>query len=197
MGRIRQNLYHIIRALIPFLENMICFIPFFMLNNRAVGSAYFAKLDFYLLYVLLFAIVYGQQQATFSAVLAVSGYCFRQSYTRSGLEILLDFNTYVWIAQLFILGLVVGYMKDQLTAVRGEDQQEMEYLSGQLDDIQDINTSNVRLKNVLEVQIVNQNDSFGRIYEITSSLDQYDPSEVLFYAAEILSRLVGSKDVIS
>ncbi len=195
MGRIRQNLYHIIRALIPFLENMICFIPFFMLNNRAVGSAYFAKLDFYLLYVLLFAIVYGQQQATFSAVLAVSGYCFRQSYTRSGLEILLDFNTYVWIAQLFILGLVVGYMKDQLTAVRGEDQQEMEYLSGQLDDIQDINTSNVRLKNVLEVQIVNQNDSFGRIYEITSSLDQYDPSEVLFYAAEILSRLVGSKDV--
>ena len=68
-------------------------------------------------------------------------------------------------------------------------------MSGQLDDIQDINTSNVRLKNVLEVQIVNQNDSFGRIYEITSSLDQYDPSEVLFYAAEILSRLVGSKDV--
>ena len=165
-----------------------------------VGSSYpFTSftifLDFYLLYVLLFAIVYGQQQATFSAVLAVSGYCFRQSYTRSGLEILLDFNTYVWIAQLFILGLVVGYMKDQLTAVRGEDQQEMEYLSGQLDDIQDINTSNVRLKNVLEVQIVNQNDSFGRIYEITSSLDQYDPSEVLFYAAEILSRLVGSKDV--
>lgn len=96
---------------------------------------------------------------------------------------------------MFILGLVVGYMKDQLAAMKGENQQEMQYLTGQLDDIQDINTSNVRLKNVLEVQIVNQNDSFGKIYEITSSLDQYDPSEVLFYAAEILSRLVGSKDV--
>ena len=195
VGKIKQNLLHILRASIPFIENIICFIPFFMLNNRTVESEYFANLDFYLLYVLLFAIIHGQQQATFSAVLAVGGYCFRQMYGRSGLEVLLDYNTYVWIAQLFILGLVVGYMKDQLKSIQDENEREMHYLSGQLDDIQDINTSNVRLKNGLEVQIVNQNDSFGKIYEITSSLDQYEPSEVLFYAAEILSKLIGSKDV--
>lgn len=191
----RQTLRVIFDALIPFIENLICFIPFFMLNNRAVGSRYFANLDFYLLYVLLFAIVYGQQQATFSAVLAVGGYCFRQMYNRSGLEVLLDYNTYVWIAQLFILGLAVGYMKDRLRTIRNENKHEVQYMVNQLDDIQDINTSNVRIKNMLEVQLVNQNDSFGKIYEITSSLDQYEPSEVLFYAAEILARLVDSKDV--
>ena len=57
------------------MENLICFIPFFMLNNRAVGSEYFQNIDFYILYVLLFALVYGQQQATFSALLAVAGDC--------------------------------------------------------------------------------------------------------------------------
>ena len=191
----RQTLRVIISAFIPFVENLVCFIPFFMLNNRAVGSQYFANLDFYLLYVLLFAIVYGQQQATFSAVLAVGGYCFRQMYNRTGLEVLLDYNTYVWIAQLFILGLAVGYMKDRLRTIRNENKHEVQYMVTQLDDIQDINTSNVRIKNMLEVQLVNQNDSFGKIYEITSSLDQYEPSEVLFYAAEILARLVDSKDV--
>ena len=191
----RQTLRVIISAFIPFVENLLCFIPFFMLNNRAVGSQYFANLDFYLLYVLLFAIVYGQQQATFSAVLAVGGYCFRQMYNRTGLEVLLDYNTYVWIAQLFILGLAVGYMKDRLRTIRNENKHEVQYMVTQLDDIQDINTSNVRIKNMLEVQLVNQNDSFGKIYEITSSLDQYEPSEVLFYAAEILARLVDSKDV--
>ncbi len=191
----RQTLRVIFEALVPFIENMICFIPFFMLNNRAVGSRYFANLDFYLLYVLLFAIVYGQQQATFSAVLAVGGYCFRQMYNRSSLEVLLDYNTYVWIAQLFILGLAVGYMKDRLRNIRNENKHEVQYMVTQLDDIQDINTSNVRIKNLLEVQLVNQNDSFGKIYEITSSLDQYEPSEVLFYAAEILAKLVDSKDV--
>lgn len=195
LGRFRQSIRTIFLAAVPYLENMVCFIPFFMLNNRAVGSEYFANLDFYLLYVLLFAIVYGQQQATFSAILAVAGYCFRQMYNRTGLEVLLDYNTYVWIAQLFVLGLIVGYMRDQLSAIRGEKEQELHYLSGQLTDIQDINTSNVRMKNVLEIQIVNQNDSFGKIYEITSSLDQYEPGEVLFYAAEVLSRLIGSKDV--
>jgi len=81
----------LVKAIIPFIENLICFIPFFMLNNRTVGSEYFANLDPYLLYVLLFAIVYGQQQATFSAICAVAGYMFRQMYTRSGFEVLVDY----------------------------------------------------------------------------------------------------------
>lgn len=166
-----------------------------MLNNRAVGSDYFANLDFYLLYVLLFAIIYGQHQAVFSAVLAVAGYCFRQMYDRTGFDVMLDYNTYIWIAQLFILGLVVGYMRDQIRIIKGEDEQEMGYLSGLLGDIEDINDSNVRMKNVLETQIVNQNDSFGKLYEITSTLEQYSPEEVLFYAAEVLSKVINSKDV--
>ena len=183
------------RAMIPFLENLVLFIPFFMLNNRAVGNEYFGKLDFYLLYVLLFAIVYGQQQATFSAVLAVAGYCFRQMYDRSGFEVMLDADTYMWIAQLFILGLVVGYMRDQIAKLKRESEEEKDYLSLQLSDVQDINSSNVRVKDALETQIVNQYDSVGKIYSITSALDQYSPEEVLFYAAEMLGKLVKSKDV--
>ena len=43
----------LLSVLVPFAENLICFIPFFMLNNRTVGSRYFANLDPFLLYVLL------------------------------------------------------------------------------------------------------------------------------------------------
>lgn len=192
---LRQRMKEIAAALLPFAENVICFIPFFMLNNRAVGSPYFANLDFYLLYVLLFAIVYGQQQAIFSSLLAMAGYCFRQMYQRSGFDVMLDYNTYIWIAQLLILGLAVGYMRDQLRNVRDEQEHEIAYLSGQLSDIEDINVSNVRVKEILSNQLINQNDSFGKIYEITSSLDKYEPEEVIFYAAEVLSKLMGSKDV--
>lgn len=184
-----------VSALLPFVENLICFIPFFMLNNRAVGREYFQNIDFYLLYVLLFAIIYGQQQATFSCLLAVAGYCFRQMYHRSGFEVILDFNTYIWIAQLLILGLVVGYLRDRLKVVEEEKKNEASYLSKQIEDISDINTSNVKVKEILSSQIINQNDSFGRLYEITTSLDKYESSEVLFYAAEVLAKLMGSKDV--
>lgn len=194
-ARIYKKFEWLIKALIPYAENMVMFIPIFMLNNRAVGSAYFSNLDFYLIYVLLFAIVYGQQQATFSAVLSVGGYCFRQMYGRTGFEVLLDANTYVWTAQLFILGLAVGYMRDQIRQLKRESVEEQDFLSMQLADIQDINGSNVRVKNALETQIVNQNDSVGKIYRITSALNQYSPEEVLFYAAEMLGKLVRSKDV--
>ncbi len=185
----------LLKAMVPFVENVIVFIPFFMINNRTTDSKYFANLDFYLLYVLLFAIVYGQQQAVFSAVLATAGYCFRQMYSQSGFELMLDTNTYVWIAQIFILGLVVGYMRDQITKMKRESVEEKQFLSGQLGDMKDINSSNVRVKEALETQLVNQNDSVGKIYSITSALDQRSPEEVLFYAADMLSTLVKSKDV--
>lgn len=166
-----------------------------MLNNRAVGSQYFSRLDFYLLYVLLFAIVHGQQQALLSAALAVCGYCFRQMYNRTGFEVLLDYNTYVWIVQLFILGMVVGYMRDQLKYIKDENEEKVGYLHGKLGDIEDINDSNIRMKQSFEMQIMNQKDSLGKVYEITSKLDAYAPEEVLFYAAEMLSKLMESKDV--
>lgn len=194
-GKLKQNVMSIFGRLFPFIENLICFLPFFMLNNRAVGSEYFDRVDFYLLYVLLFAIVHGQQQAIFSGLLSVAGYCFRQMYTRSGFDVLLDHNTYVWMAQLFILGMVVGYMKDQLQHLRTDDEEELQYLREKLEDISNINDSNVRMKQNFETQVVNQKDSLGKIYEITSSLDQYSPEETLFYAAQALAKLMDSNDV--
>lgn len=193
--KLKQGNRKMFSVAVPFLENLVGFIPFFMMNNRAVGSQYFANLDFYLLYVLLFAIVYGQQQAIFSCLLAVAGYCFRQMYQRSGFEVILDYNTYVWIAQLLILGLVVGYMRDQLKTIQEEEKYEIGYLTNQLDDIADINVSNMRVKEMLSDQLINQNDSLGKIYEITSSLDRDEPEEILFHAAEVLSKLTSSNDV--
>ena len=190
-----RNGKEMIRAAVPFIENLILFIPFFMLNNRATDHEYFKHLDFYLLYVLLFAIVHGQQQAIFSCLLAIAGYVFRQMYWRTGFDVLVDYSTYIWMAQLLILGLAVGYMKDKLKAVKEESNNEVKFLSRQLADMSDINGSNVRVKDVLSDQLVNQNDSIGKIYEVTSSLDQYEPEEVLFYAADVVAKIMHCKDV--
>jgi len=194
LSKIKSKIGWLLSVFLPYIENLICFIPFFMLNNRAVGSKYFDRLDFYLLYVLLFAIIYGQQQSTFSAILAVSGYIFRQMYTKSGFEVLLSYNTYIWMAQLFIVSLVVGYMRDRLQMQKEERKEEEIYLNNRISDISDINSSNVRVKDSLQTQIINQNNSVGKIYEITSSLNQYSPDEVLFYAVEIVAKLMGSND---
>ena len=120
---------------------------------------------------------------------------FRQMYTRTGFEVLLDYNTYVWIAQLFILGLVVGYMRDQIRTMRAESAELEEHLSRQIVDIRDINESNVRVREVMEQQLVGQKDSLGKIYNITRQLDQSMPDEVVFHAVEMLTKLMETKDV--
>lgn len=190
-----NNTRKIFKALFPFVENLICFIVFFFLNRTASESEFFARLDFYLLYVLLFAIVYGQQQAIFSGFLAVVGYCVQEIQIRSGFEIMLDYNTYVWMAQLFIVGLAVGYMKDQLRFINNENSAKIAFLNNQLKDIADINDSNVRMKQNFETQVVNHKDSLGKIYEISATLEQYGPEEVLFYAAQVLAKLMDCENV--
>ena len=198
-GNIVQRLYYrtvrMLGALVPYMENLICFIPFFMLNNRAVGSQYFSKIDFYLLYVLLFAVVHGQRQATFSALLATAGYMFRQMYGKTGLMVVTDYNTYVWVAEIFILGLVVGYMKDQIRFMQEEKVQEVDFLSERVHDIADINDSNLRVKEGLITQVVNYDNSLGTIYDMIEQLEADHPAIILFRAMALLQKLMGSQDV--
>lgn len=187
-----KALFH---ALIPFIENCILFIPVFMINNRAVGSKYFDRLDFFLLYVLLFAGVYGTKQAIVSAVLSMAGYCFRQLYNRTGIEILIDYNTYLWIAQLFIVAMAVGRLRDSTKAIAYEKEEEITFLNSQLEDLVDINESNNRIKNIYQNRILDYDDSLVKIYGITSELDSLEAGAVLFYAADIIGRILGTNDV--
>lgn len=190
-----NNTRRILKAVFPYIENLIGFVIFYLLNRSAAESRFVARLDFYLLYVLLFAVVYGQQQAIFSGFLAVAGYIVGQMGVRDGFDVLVDYNTYVWMAQLFIVGLVVGYLKDQLKFITGENRSRVKYLHGQLKDIEEINDSNVRMKHNFESQIVNHKDSLGKIYDVSSTLEQYGPEEVLFYAAQVLAKLMECEDV--
>lgn len=193
--RFLRQLKPVLQAFFPYLENLLLFIPVFMINNRAVGSQYFDKLDFFVLYVLLFAGIYGTKQAVFSAVLSVAGYCFRQLYNRTGIDLLIDYNTYLWIAQLFIIGMSVGRLRDSTRTISQEKEEEIQYLNHQLTDLIDINNSNNRIKNIYQDRIIDYDDSLVKIYKITSELDTQESGAVLFYAANIIGNLLGTKDV--
>ena len=193
--RIYYRTIELLGALVPYIENLILFIPFFMLNNRATGSQYFSKIDFYLLYVLLFAVVHGQRQATFSSLLAMMGYLFRQMYNKSGMTVVTDYNTYVWIAEIFIVGLMVGYMKDQLKFLQEEKDQEVNFLSERVTDIADINDSNLRVKEGLITQVVNYDYSLGTVYDLVEQLEENQPAKIMFHAITLIRNVMDCQDV--
>ena len=62
-------------------------------------------------------------------------------------------------------------------------------------DIRDINESNVRVREVMEQQLIDHKDSIGKIYSITAGLEQRMPDEVIFYAWKCWEKLMKTKDV--
>lgn len=185
----------LLRAAIPLLENLLVFVLAIVLAGASADSQFFQKLDFYLLYVLLFAGLYGKKHAILSAFLSSAGYILQRAAAMSGPAVLIDYNTYIWIAQLFIVGMVVGYIRDRVQSVNSEKQEQEEYLENQVQDILKVNQSNMRLKNVMEQRLISYDGSLGQLYEITEQLDHVAVGEVLFYAADIVSRVMDTRDV--
>lgn len=195
LQRIFKRFEKLFYELLPFAENFAVFILVFLLNNRTADSEYFRRVDVFLLYVVLFALFYGKRQAILAAFFSTLGFVFRQAYYRTAIEVLVDYNIYIWMAQLFIVGMAVGHLRDSLKIITDDKDEEIAFLSGQLEDIYDINSSNLKVKNILEDHIVSYDDSLGMLENITSSLEQLNPGEAMYQAAEVLSQVLGTEDV--
>ena len=193
--RFKKEASAFVIAAVPYLENLACFILVYFLNGILSKTAFFRQVDIYLLYVLLFAILHGQTQATFSGFLTVLSLLFSVLSDRSQSSLLLDYSTYVWIAQLFIMGMSVGYLKDRLNEQKEEALDDHEYMTNQVEDIREINGSNARVKDALETQLINQEDSVAKIYAITSSLNTFHSVDALFQGTSVICQIMGSQDV--
>lgn len=87
-------------------------------------------------------------------------------YHRTGFEVALDYNTYVWIAQLMILGLSVGYLRDQLSSMKADKADEITYLNNRLKDIEEINAINTRLKMTLKHRLSTKATVSGKFLKL-------------------------------
>ncbi len=190
-----KQLFRLLKNAIPFLECIILFIPVFMLNHRMNESRYLAGINFYLLYVLLFAIMYGRQQAVFASLLSVIGISISNIINTTDVATMTDSNMYVQIVQIFIVGLSVGYLKDKFLEMSTDMNDEVDFLKEQLKDITIINSSNERIKDYYTDKLISSKESIGRIYDITSKLQNSEMGEVLFAALDTLKEIMETSEV--
>lgn len=189
------RIWEAIKNILPFLESVVFFFPFFFLDRYISANPNFQQVNVYLFYVLLFSIIHGRHQAVFSSLLSVLGYSIGRLQADSGLDLIIDMNTYIWIAQIFIVGLTVGYLKDKFLDMEVESTEQVEFLEDRLKDITAINSSNMKLKNYYAERLISSSESIGRIYNITSMLEKAKLGEVLFAALDTISEIMESPDV--
>lgn len=190
----KHYLFNIIKKAVPFLECIALFIPVFMLSHGIIESRYFEGINFYLLYVLLFAIVYGRQLAVFAALNTVIGYILSYILTTSETALIINTNIYIQIVQIFIVGLSVGHLKDKLIDISKEKNEEVDFLKEQLKDITVINSSNENIKDYYTDKVMGSTESIGRIYDITSRLQESEKGEVLFAALDTLKEIMETEE---
>lgn len=195
---IKSNRYHLLRLLkkaIPFIECSVLFIPVFLLSHGVIDVQYLDGINFYLLYVLLFALVYGRQIAIFASLFCVIGYSLSYILGSSSSSLVIDAKVYIQIVQIFIVGLSVGHLKDRFIDTSADMNDEVNYIKDQLKDIMLINSSNERIKEYYTDKLVGSTESIGRIYNITSKLQRAEKGEVLFAALDTLKEIMGTEDV--
>jgi len=110
-------------------------------------------------------------------------------------DIAVDYNTYIWMLQLLIIGMGVGYIRDQYRQTIDDKEEVIEYLDGELEEIKEINHSNIRIKKIFENRLINYKDSFARIYDITSQLNELEPDQIVFAAIDVLEKTMNAKEV--
>lgn len=191
----KHQLLKLLRKAVPFLECIILFIPIFVLSHGFIKIRYFEGINFYLLYVLLFAIVYGSQQAIFASLLSVIGYVFSRIINSADISFFMDTDLYIQIVQIFVVGLSVGHLKDKYGDLNRVMSDEIDFLKDKLNDIMIINSSNRRIKDYYTDKLISSREGIGRIYDITSKIHGSEKGEVLFAALDILKEIMETEEV--
>lgn len=195
-ARVRKNLQSIWGWFFPYFETVAVFAVIELIILLAGDYSYLKSIDFYLLYVVFISIIYGKGQTITALLLCLAGKVNILGQDLPLENIVIDFNIYLWLLHLLIIGMGVGYVRDSYKQTVGDKEEEINYLNAELTEIKEINHSNIQIKKIYENRLVNYQDSFARIYSIISKLSDLEPDKIMFEAVEVVSQIMKSNEIV-
>lgn len=182
------------KLFIPFFEAIFVFAFVFYLSVRKEEYSFLSGLDLYILYTLVFAIVYGRQQAIFTSFLCVIGKTYYTFILSDVFSPGLQQQLYFELVQIFLVSLPVGHLRDVFREMKNEKGKTIDLLEDKLKDITSINEINSFIKNYYADKILSNKESIGRLYGITTKLHNAGLGEVQFAVIDVLQEILETKD---
>ncbi|WP_214825779.1 NAD-dependent epimerase/dehydratase family protein [Exiguobacterium algae] len=169
------------------VENLTLFAMFL------VGSLIMTPIvdtpDYWFIYVLLAALLFGKSQALLASIMAVGVHFYEHAATgRNVLSLFVD-NTILAVFTIYLLiGLVVSYVMERRKI-------EIQFLKDELAAtterhvfLNDIYEETLTIKNQLQQQILHSEESIGSVYEATRSLDSLEPEGLFVGSISVLEK---------
>ncbi len=167
-------------VLIHLIENVVFFILAAALTLMFKNHSVLKNVDLMTIYIVSIALFFGIRQSILSIVLTFGFYLYGLQFDFGNfINIVLNADTFLKLAQYIFFGVVVGYTVDQFKTSLDQLTIEKEYLENEYHELKEINDDNVMIKHQYEKRLISYKTSLPRLYSITNQLDSLDP-EILF-----------------
>jgi len=185
-------------AALPYVENL----GLFALVTAFTLGGYFSLIDTRLgidynyIYIALLGFLYGKRQsmiATFLAsLLFTAGFLMRGG---DWVALLYQSQYLVHLATYLCIGIVTGYAIDNKNRIIDDTAHELSRLKDRYEFLEKIHLEVNDIKDGLYGQIINSDDSIGRIYSIVRKLDSLEIEKIFTAATEIVRDIMKAEMV--
>lgn len=183
----------------PYLENLCLFtllaiFVFTFQDGYSVNS--YTEVDITYLYILIMGLLYGKKQALTAIILSTILYFGSHIYHGSTfVAMMYQPKTMLHIACYLFFGTAVGYVTDNRDYTMENMENQVKYLKDKYSYLFKNYLEVVKIKDGLYRQIINSNDSIGRIYNITKRLDTLKVENLYMETCAVVSEVMHIEDV--
>ncbi|CAM4060016.1 NAD-dependent epimerase/dehydratase family protein [Paenibacillus alkaliterrae] len=184
-----------VKAIIPYAENMLAFALSAWLTLTIEDTLY-NFIDIRLFYIIIIGIIYGSRQSIIAVALSVALYTYQ--LLEDGYDLISLFygtDLFFQIAIYLFVGLVVGYSIERRTNAAKSKERQLEALQVKYAFLNEVYDETRIVKEELQQQIMNNGDSFGKIYSITKELDSLEPEQIFTSTVTVVESIMKSQSV--
>ncbi|WP_244834539.1 NAD-dependent epimerase/dehydratase family protein [Clostridium sp. BJN0001] len=183
------------KFIIPYFENILSFIILYLINLYLVKNGINITFELSLIYIVVFSIVYGTKHSVISAAFS-SVLCIISELNNGEIPIMLIYNAdmFIVIISYLFTGFTLGYITDSKTQRIMELENEIKSQKNEFEFLISIFEENKKEKRKLANQIINNEDSFTKIYEVTEKLNLLSPDIILDKSIEVICNIMKVKE---
>ena len=187
------------REALAYTENILIFLVIaFMQYNHLFLDLYSFELglDYSLIYIAIMGILWGQRQAYLAMILSSALYIMTSIL--SGTDII----TFIYspenllrLAAYVLIGIITGYSIEKRSRDLEVKDHALKSLRNKYDFLNDIYNETRIVKDELQNQIIETEDSFGVIYSIVQKVDSLEIEKIFSASIDAIERIMKTDSV--
>lgn len=183
---------------VPYAENAAGFLLMLLIAWLQDGTPVnpVIRFDMNYIYIGAMGMLYGKRQSLLSMLLASCLLIYTMIHQGGNLigllyipEVLLHVVSYLFTAVL------TGYFSDNRAQERKAARWQISRAGDRYDFLHSLYEENMEVKDRLYRQIVNSDDSIGRLYRIIRNLDSVEPENIFTQAAVVTAKVLNVDDI--